>query len=164
MTFDDTAVPLMAGTLTITGARSTGHRPIEDYWRLFVDYLGPFARPTVDIYLGGASGIDSIALLWLATETDTALHVVVPGTVQSQPSDARHAIQETRALGRLVEVVELKHPTHPSPASYHQRNRWMVDHSEFVIGFPRGSDPSSGTWYTLEYAAQQSRTRLIIPI
>lgn len=150
--------------ITITGTRSTEHRAKADYECIFAEYLGPFARRGVAFYLGGARGIDSLALLWLAVETGADLHVVVPGTLAEQPADAREAVRMSRERGRLAELVELKSPVHPSVESYHRRNRWMVDRSDFVIGFPRVADKSSGTWYTLEYAALKDKARLILPI
>ncbi|MEU9884844.1 hypothetical protein [Sphaerisporangium sp. NPDC051011] len=64
----------------------------------------------------------------------------------------------------MTKVTDLNHPSHPSSEGYHHRNRRMVDRSEFVIGFPCGTDPASGTWYTIEYAAHISKPRLILPI
>ena len=40
----------------------------------------------------------------------------------------------------------------------------MVDRSGFVIGFPKGTDPHSGTWYTVNYAAAQGKPRLVVPV
>ncbi|MEV5412050.1 hypothetical protein AB0K60_24830 [Thermopolyspora sp. NPDC052614] len=154
----------MPTAITITGARSTEHRPKSDYDRIFAEYLGPFALPGVTFYLGGARGIDSLALLWLAAETEAVLHVVVPGTLAAQPEDAREAVMASRERGRLAGLIELNSPSHPSVEGYHRRNRWMVDKSELVVGFPRGTDRSSGTWYTLEYAALNDKARLIKPI
>ncbi len=82
----------MPATITITGTRATGHRPPDEYDAVFSEYLAPFARETTHFYVGGASGVDSLALLWLATETRSTISVAVPGTVADQPSDARQAI------------------------------------------------------------------------
>ncbi|WP_199565744.1 DNA-processing protein DprA [Spongiactinospora rosea] len=148
--------------MTITGSRATDHRRSDEYWAIFNTYLGPFARAGVAIYLGGASGIDSLALLWLSSETQASLIVATPGTLADQPADARRAVALARERDRLSELVELRHPRHPSTESYHARNRWMVDRSDFVLGFPKG--PSGGTWYTLNYAAERNKPRLIHPI
>lgn len=154
----------MPRAVTITGARSTESLAGEDYTRTFSEYVGVFARPDVTFYLGGARGIDSLALLWLASATQSSLVVVVPATLTAQPADARHAVTAAQEQGRLAELVELRNPSHPSPESYHVRNYWMVDHSEFVIGFPSGNNAASGTWVTLNYAAHQGKPRLILPI
>jgi predicted Rossmann fold nucleotide-binding protein DprA/Smf involved in DNA uptake len=150
--------------ITITGTRATGHRPPEEYGAMFADYLAPFAHEATHFYLGGASGIDSLALLWLTAETNSEISVVVPGTVAEQPPDARQAVTTARERGRLGELVELRHEGHPSAEAYHYRNRWMVDRSVFVIAFPRGEDQTHGTWYTANYAAEQSKPRLIVPV
>ncbi|QES25783.1 hypothetical protein DEJ47_04340 [Streptomyces venezuelae] len=146
-------------TVAITGTRSTGHRSLDEYADLFADYLGPFADS--HFYIGGAKGIDSMSLLWLAGNTPAQITVVVPGTVDQQPAEARQAIARTR--DRITEIVELKAPELRSPA-YHARNRWMVDRSRMVIGFPHSSEPSSGTWQTLTYASDLGKPRLIVPV
>ncbi|MBT2418045.1 DNA-processing protein DprA [Streptomyces sp. ISL-22] len=146
--------------VAITGTRSTGHRSLDEYARLFTDYLGPFAQDA-HFYIGGAKGIDTLSLLWLAGNTTADITVVTPGTVDQQPAEARQAIARTRE--RIKEVVELGAPVLKTPA-YHARNRWMVDRSSMTIGFPHGDDPSSGTWQTLNYAADQGKPRLIVPV
>ncbi|MET9294257.1 hypothetical protein [Streptomyces sp. NPDC003077] len=148
-------------SVTITGTRDTGHRSLAWYADLFTAYLSPFATDDAHFYVGGARGIDSLALLWLAGNTKSGISVVVPGTVAQQPADARQAIEQSR--DRLTEVVELGAAPLGSPA-YHARNRWMVDRSGLVIGFPLGGAETSGTWQTINYAAEQSKPRLIVPV
>ncbi|GAA1009404.1 hypothetical protein Aple_046280 [Acrocarpospora pleiomorpha] len=152
----------MPKSLTITGSRSTQHRELSEYRDLFAAYIGPFAVPDSHFYLGGASGIDSLALLWLSDNTSARLTVVVPATLADQPADARHAVATVRDSGRLDDLVELKGEARTT--GYHARNRWMVDRSEFIIGFPLATDLSSGTAYTLDYAATHGKPRLIVPI
>ncbi|GEC08540.1 hypothetical protein SSP24_61950 [Streptomyces spinoverrucosus] len=60
-------------------------------------------------------------------------------------------------------LLELGAAELETPA-YHAPNRWMVDRSSMTIGFPRGDDPSSGTWQTLNYTADQGKPRLIVPV
>ncbi|MFE7277478.1 hypothetical protein [Streptomyces sp. NPDC057623] len=158
MTTYDTELIMRA--VAITGTRSTGHRSLDEYARLFADYLGPFAQDA-HFYIGGAKGIDSLSLLWLAGNTAADITVVTPGTVDQQPAEARQAIARTRE--RIKEVVELSAPELKTPA-YHARNRWIVDRSHMTIGFPHGDDPSSGTWQTLNYTADQGKPRLIVPV
>ncbi|GAB2806246.1 hypothetical protein GCM10027176_09030 [Actinoallomurus bryophytorum] len=154
----------MPTAITITGTRGTQHRQPAEYEEVFADYLAPFAGSRTRFYVGGASGIDSLALLWLTQHTSSGVTVAVPGTVSMQPEDAREAIATARDRGRLTELVELGHDGHPSAEAYHFRNRWMVDRSEFVIAFPHGDDRTRGTWYTAEYAAGHGKPRLIVPI
>lgn len=150
--------------ITITGTRATQHRQSAEYHEIFAEYIAPFADDRAHFYIGGASGIDSLALLWLTHETTSKVTVAVPGTVSAQPADARHAIATAQEEGGLTELVELRHDRHPSAEAYHFRNRWMVDRSEFVIAFPHGDDRTQGTWYTADYAAEQGKPQLVVPV
>ena len=47
-----------------------------------------------------------------------------------------------------------------SYASYHERNRWMVDHASLVIGVYHSG--SGGTFQTLTYAKKQNRALRIL--
>ncbi|MFE3186719.1 hypothetical protein ACFXKR_38595 [Streptomyces violascens] len=145
--------------VAITGTRVTGHRPLDDYAALFMAYLAPFADG--HFYIGGAKGIDSLALVWLAGNTDAHISVVAPGTVDQQPAEAREAIARTR--NRIKDIVELGAAELGTPA-YHARNRWMVDHASMTIGFPHSTEPSTGTWQTLNYTAEKGKPRLIVPV
>ncbi|MEU4652757.1 hypothetical protein AB0G32_02200 [Streptomyces sp. NPDC023723] len=146
--------------MTITGTRSTGHRSRTEYAGLFGEYLGPFAN-CAHFYVGGAKGIDSLALLWLARNTGAGLTVVVPGVVDQQPEEARQAIARVR--DRIAEVVQLRAPE-LNTAAYHARNRWMVDRSSMTIGFPRVGQTQSGTWQTLTYTHDEGKPHLVVPV
>lgn len=151
----------MARHVTITGSRSI---PAEcDLPGLFDSYLRPFADQEAHFYLGGAAGIDTTALDWLATNSPASLTVVVPCTVADQPAAAVASLRRWHDAGRLDRVVELGADRLGAEA-YHARNRWMVDRSGFVIGFPQGAKSTSGTWYTVNYAAEQGKPRLVIPM
>lgn len=152
-----------ARAVTITGSRSTEHRPAQFFQRMFAAYLAPFARSDARFYVGGAVGVDTLALDWLAANTDASIVVTVPRMVADQPREAAHAIATWYERDRLAEVVELQAPMLGTDA-YHARNRWMVDRSDFVVGFPHGGDYRSGTWYTVNYAAERGKPRLIVPI
>lgn len=147
--------------VAITGTRSTDHRPRDEYVTLFATYLGAFAHNA--FYIGGAKGIDSWALLWLAESTSADITIVVPGTVVQQPEEAQQAVSRARDGHRIKEIVELGAPD-LSVEAYHARNRWMVDRSTLTIGFPHATEPSSGTWQTIDYTADQGKPRLIIPV
>jgi hypothetical protein len=150
-------------TVTITGARSTEHLSRTELTALFELYVLPFAEPDAHFYVGGALGIDTLALDWLAEATTSQVSVVVPRSVRDQPDAAVEAITTWQQVGRLAEVVELK-TDELGTDGYFARNRWMVDRSEFVIGFPYSGDQVSGTGYTLGYAAEQGKALLIVPI
>ncbi|MFK0184554.1 hypothetical protein ACIQV1_10115 [Streptomyces rubiginosohelvolus] len=147
-------------TVTITGTRQTDHKTLAEYADLFDQYLNPFAG-AAHFYVGGAAGIDSLALLWLADRTSAAITIVAPGTMDRQPAEAREAVARSR--GRIKEVVELGAAELHAPA-YHARNRWMVDHTSMTIGFPHATEPSTGTWQTIDYTAEQGKPRLIVPV
>ncbi|QFZ16945.1 hypothetical protein [Saccharothrix syringae] len=151
----------MIRNITITGTRAVDANDTDRLNALFNDYLAPFA--TAHFYIGGAAGIDTATLNWLADHTSALLTIVVPRTVADQPEAASSSITLWRARNRLTEVVELTAPVLDT-AAYHARNRYMVDRSEFVIGFPQGVDQTSGTWYTLNYASDRGKPRLVVPV
>ncbi|WP_428956261.1 hypothetical protein [Streptomyces sp. cg35] len=150
---------LITRSVAITGTRNIGHRSPAEYADLFDSYLGPFSDR--HFYIGGAKGIDSLSLLWLAGNTRADITIVVPGRVEQQPAEARQAI--ARSETRIRQVVELKAVELRTPA-FHERNRYMVDRSSLVIGFPHHDEPESGTWQTINYCAGLGKPRLIVPI
>jgi hypothetical protein len=154
----------MPKAITVSGSRVTNQRFAAAKDELFVQYLAPFATEDTQFFLGGAVGVDSLALRWLAEKSRAAITVAVPATVADQPDDARSEILAASRLGRLSKVVELRHPRFPKAEAYHARNRWMVDHSDFLIAFPHGTNGESGTWQTIEYAATSAKPRLIVPL
>ncbi|MFD5838239.1 hypothetical protein ACFWHV_32520 [Streptomyces collinus] len=152
----------MALSAAITGTRQTGHRELTWFSELFGAYLAPWVTGGAEFFIGGAVGIDSLSLLWLAGNSQSRITVVVPGTVAQQPAEARQAIE--RCSDRIVEIVELGADELRTPA-YHARNRYMVDRSQMVLGFPlAGPEATSGTWQTIKYAASQGKPRLIVPV
>jgi hypothetical protein len=151
-------------SVAITGTRSVGDGPAGALAVAFEGYLRPFADSTAHFYVGGASGVDTAALQWLAKNSDSALTVVVPCRIIDQPVGSAEVIERLRDAGRVADVVEMG-ATLLGKAAYHARNRWMVDRCGFVIGFPRGDESAGGgTWYTLNYAAEQGRARLVVPL
>lgn len=156
----------MPTAITISGTRSTEHRADTDYFRVFADLVAPYTQPgtAVRFYLGGAPGIDTLGLRWLAEQTRATLTVVVPATVAAQPEPAREAIRAAGLAGRIDLVVELAQQDFPSTAAYHARNRYMVDNSELLIAFPLATGAEGGTLSTMEYAAERGLPRLIVPI
>jgi len=161
--------------IAITGTRRV---PVTfDCTELFENTLRPFiVAPNVvrrlnsdhvaRVFVGGAVGIDTEALYWLADHTMAKIVVVVPWTVADQPINAQEAIYHAQTIGRVEDVVELK-ADHRGPDAYHARNRYMVDHAELVIGFPLRityPDPrQGGTWATLNYADSRDKPVLIHP-
>jgi hypothetical protein len=155
---------IMALSAVITGTRQTGHRELVWFSDLFARYLAPWATRDSRFYIGGARGIDSLSLLWLAGNSESRLTIVVPGTVAQQPAEARQAVERCR--DRIDEIVELGAAELRSPA-FHARNRHMVDHADMVLGFPLADADAqgrSGTWQTINYAATRGKPRLIVPV
>ncbi|WP_227013366.1 MULTISPECIES: hypothetical protein [unclassified Pseudonocardia] len=74
---------------------------------LFEEFVAPFARAGTTVHVGGAVGIDTAALDWLARCTDAAIVVVVPCTVADQPDVAAAAVRRWQDAHRLAAVVEL---------------------------------------------------------
>ncbi|MGH3669997.1 MAG: hypothetical protein ACRDSH_05100, partial [Pseudonocardiaceae bacterium] len=118
----------MPHAVTITGSRRTEHREPAEYGLLFDVYLRPFAGDGAHVYVGGALGIDTLALDWLVEHTPAALTVVVPYTLADQPEQARRAVLSATRRAPRVSLIELCDPQLGSEA-YHTRNRWMVDRS-----------------------------------
>jgi predicted Rossmann fold nucleotide-binding protein DprA/Smf involved in DNA uptake len=154
----------MTRPVVISGSRDTGHRPQDEYDELFAEFVRPFVPEGTVVYVGGAKGIDSLALVWLIADTEAQIVVAVPGSVSDQPDEAQEAIATAARRGPRVQVIELRHPEFPSAAAYHSRNRWMVDRAGLLVAFPRGDDPASGTWYTANYAAERGLPRVVVPI
>ncbi|WP_078894105.1 hypothetical protein [Streptomyces sp. CT34] len=152
----------MALSITITGTRSTECHELTWYTDLFACYLRPFANDDAHFHIGGAKGIDSLSLLWLANNAQSAITIVVPGTIDQQPAEAQEAVSQCR--DRITNVIELRASELRTP-TYHARNKYMVDRSNMVIGFPLGEgDSTSGTWQTINHAAAGGKPRLIVPV
>jgi predicted Rossmann fold nucleotide-binding protein DprA/Smf involved in DNA uptake len=150
-------------SITITGTRKTdGIDPAVLYSQL-TDVLSPFDHEGAVWFVGGALGMDAYVLRWLMKNSTGQVTVVVPGTLTRQPTGARHYINA--ALERVnVGLVELDHPSFPKPEAFHMRNRYMVDRSGLVIGFPEKHALSGGTVATLDYAEELGKPRLIYPV
>lgn len=150
--------------IAITGTRDLDHERSGRLEVVFDRYLLPFCSDGTDWYLGGAAGIDTAALLWLAANPHAGrLTVSVPARFGDQPDNARRAIKVAERSGRLSQLVELNYPGGVNTDAFDIRNRWLVDHSNCVIGFPLSeNDDGSGTWATLNYARLVDRPIVIV--
>jgi predicted Rossmann fold nucleotide-binding protein DprA/Smf involved in DNA uptake len=154
----------MTRAVAISGTRRTKHLSAAEVEALFDRFLTPFIDTGTLVFVGGAKGIDTLALIWLVEQTVGRLCVVVPGTVEGQPEESQAAIEAAQAVA-TVDVVQLRHSEFPSTASYHHRNRWMVDRADLLTAFPRRNvESTSGTNYTIDYAAERGLPRIIVPI
>jgi hypothetical protein len=140
--------------VAVTGTRAVPGTAADDVRRTMAGTLAPFCAPDTTWLLGGAAGIDTLALTWLAERPDSGRIVVaVPVTVDAQPRVAGEAIRAAMKAHRLAELVELNHPAGLGDAAYTARNRWLVDRADLVVGFPLApTDDGSGTWETMLYA------------
>lgn len=77
--------------------------------------------------LGGAAGIDTMALDWL--------------TGLDRPGEARLSIQKARERGLPVTIAERRHPSGVVTDAWTARNMFMVEESQVVIGFPATDVP-----------------------
>jgi predicted Rossmann fold nucleotide-binding protein DprA/Smf involved in DNA uptake len=149
--------------VAVTGSRDTDRRGPETIANQFAAFLGPFVGSGARFVLGGAAGIDTLALAWLAGAGARCI-VAVPVAVADQPVSAQEAIQAAIEAAAIERVVELAHPDGIGLPGWDARNRWLVDHSAAVVGFPASVEPdASGTWDTLRYAARRGRATLVIP-
>lgn len=155
----------MVMSVAITGSRELGARREADVIGAFNALALPFARTGMRWVLGGAAGIDTMALEWLAgLDRPGEALVAVPVTVADQPREARLSIHKARERGLPVTIAELRHPSGVGPDAWTARNMFMVEESQVVIGFPATDVPDqSGTWETLEYARRRRRALLIVP-
>jgi predicted Rossmann fold nucleotide-binding protein DprA/Smf involved in DNA uptake len=153
-----------AARIAITGTRTPGVDD-EELADRFGRYLAPFDGRTSTWMLGGAAGIDTLALRWLTRHGEGDLVVAVPVTTADQPVEAGAAIRRAEATGRLVQVLELRHPAGLGPEAFTVRNRWLVERSEFVVGFPAtATEDGSGTWETVNHARSLERPVLVVPV
>jgi uncharacterized phage-like protein YoqJ len=131
------------------------------------NYVGPVIQDGIGdelfevepdtFYFGGARGSDTLALVAagnLKNEFDvtTELVVVVPWTLEDQPSAVRPAVTE-----HADRVVELEHEAPVGTGrGYHARNEWMIDQADRCRVFWNGE--SSGTKATAEKADEAGLT------
>lgn len=131
----------------------TGHRDFADPAALYrgLDRIG--AR---QYYLGGAKGIDTEALKYIAnTQPNSIRTVVVPNTISAQPYEARIAIKQY-----ATNVIELKNT---GIDRYFIRNEFIVDKADKTVAFYdfRGK---GGTYQTIEYAMSKGKLLEVNPL
>lgn len=145
--------------IAVTGTRAVPDTAPASVSATLADHLRPFCAPDTTWLLGGAAGIDTVALAWLAEEPARGRIVVaVPVTAAAQPAAAAAAIERANHAGRIDKLVELNHPEGLGAAAYTARNRWLVEEADLVVGFPlTPADDGSGTWETLRYAHARRR-------
>lgn len=139
----------------------SGHRNIPEelqpelrkHVRDGIDYL--YARGIKTFYAGGALGFDSLAAEAVISRRgehgDIRLIIVIPCRNQTAKwSDADKA-QYDRINREADEVICLAE--HYFQGCMHQRNRYMVDHSQVCICYLKKQ--TGGTAYTVRYAQER---------
>ena len=95
-----------------------------------------------EIRIGGALGVDTVALKALCGEENVSVYV--PFTLADQPPAARRAIESCAA-----DIRELRLPR--SKQAYLDRNRRMLEGASRLLAFTDGRE-TGGTAYTINLA------------
>jgi predicted Rossmann fold nucleotide-binding protein DprA/Smf involved in DNA uptake len=140
----------VSDALTITGSRDISDFDPEP---LFRTALGSFMGQQRIWLLGGALGIDHMAIKWLLANQEQVV-AIVPFTIREQPV----AVHET--LGKVHRCIELRYGK--TKKAYLDRNTYMVDRSIAVIAFWNGE--KGGTWATVQYAMKARKQVHVYPI
>lgn len=96
-------------------------------------------RETTRFYAGGALGFDTLAALTVLemrkTMPQLELHTVIPFAGQDirWPAEDRELYRYILERADHVEVLHQRY----ADGCYHERNRYMVDHSELCIAYLR---------------------------
>jgi len=157
-------VPRNIRAVTVSGTRKT--RSINPRDLAIVFRAATYVLDTDDMvwHVGGATGIDTLFLDWMVPRLQGLIHIVVPTKLEDQPQDARRAIRNALSgLPHDVTLTELDSEA-DSPEKYYARNRFMVDRSQMLLAFPHETELSSGTGYTVNYAATIGLPRTIWPV
>ena len=148
----------------------TGHRPEAFTWGtdkadpkckiLFnrledaIDDL--IAKGCTHFIAGNALGIDTWAseIVLEKKKTNPNLFLEI-----AQPYEGHNARREE--IKTILEKADLVHPVSTKERrndAYLDRNKYMVDKSDFVVAIFDDSDPhTGGTWHTLDYAMRKGK-------
>lgn len=159
----------------MTIACFTGHRKIAGQyynhdkptpeWLALRNYLqgavSTFIDQGITHYISGmALGVDQLAVETVAfvrafKKFDVALTAAIP--FPSQPSNWPRASQiKYQELLGLCNQQWVTSDDPYAPAKMLIRDKWMVNHSDYVIAVWDGRE-KGGTWHTYNYARQQGR-------
>jgi predicted Rossmann fold nucleotide-binding protein DprA/Smf involved in DNA uptake len=150
--------------VTISGTRATHESYEGAYYAAFKVSLLPLAMGGAKFHVGGARGIDHLALGYLM-ELGKASNVtiVVPGRLEQQPHEVKPRLYQAISEGALL--IQLQAIDFPSAPAYHARNRWMLNRSEYLAAYPLvGEDRKGGTWTTINEAMRRDMPRTVVPV
>lgn len=118
-----------------------------------IDYL--YARGVKTFYAGGALGFDSLAAETVISRRselgDIRLIIVIPCRNQTAKWSDADKMRYERINRKADEIICLSE--HYFQGCMHQRNRYMVDHSQMCICYLR--EQTGGTAYTVRYAQER---------
>ena len=157
----------------------TGHRPA--HFSFQYDELAPgcvqlksvlekkilrlYHRGITDFYTGCALGVDlwvgEAALSLKRQNPDLQLHCIIPFEGQERRWKADDRDRYSSLLKQSYEVLVLS-PRYFS-GCYHARNRFLVDHTDVLLGvYDYKNEEPSGTGYTVHYALDHNKPVLLI--
>lgn len=87
------------------------------------------------------------------------LIAAIPCEGQANHWSAEQQERYFNILHRCDEIVLISH--HYTRDCMFRRNRWLVDHADFVLAVYNGA-PTGGTAYTVRYACKKRRTVILI--
>lgn len=154
----------------------TGHRPKAFPWgtdksdpkckillgRLEAAIDDLISKGCTHFIAGNALGIDSwaseIVLEKKKSNPEITLEIAQP--FEGHNERLRNAEQK-KEIQDILAAADLVHPVSTRERrqnAYLDRNKYMVDHSDFVVAvFDDKEEHTGGTWYTLEYAMKNAK-------
>lgn len=132
--------------VVISGIRDLADSSVSDVEEVIRSLLK--ADPAV-VIVGGARGVDTVALRTAAAIAPGKILVVVPGRVRDQPAQARGVIERSGAHGIAEMNLDPRHP-----GSYHARNRRMLSEADVLLAFTDGRK-TGGTGSTIQEALKR---------
>ncbi|MBO4355598.1 MAG: DUF1273 family protein [Clostridia bacterium] len=113
-----------------------------------------------DFYVGGALGFDTVAADALIAAREEGIPLKMILAVPCSDQDKYWTVAAKRTYRRIMEksdrIVILNNEYYNGCML--ERNRYMVDRSDFCVAFLRSSTIKGGTLYTIRYAQKMNKT------
>lgn len=164
----------MSGTCAITGPRPQnmfGFNESDPRYELVKQALQHEIRTLIQnnvshFISGVALGIDMFAaetVLDLKRHyTHVTLEAAIPHRLQHQKWSTEYQNRYRNILNQCDEITTIQQDY--TPNCFFRRNRYMVDNATHLLTVTQKSNPSSGTQYTIQYAAQKRLNIVLIDI
>ena len=141
-----------------------GHPDCASIKILMTTQIGALIENGVRTFLSGmAAGADiwgaELVLRFKKEYPDIRLIAVIPCESQADKWSAEPRERYINILAECDETVYISR--HYTKDCMFRRNRWLIDHSGFVLAVYNGS-PKGGTAYTVNYARQKHRAVITI--